>query len=169
MLCFVFICFLEEARNLCFAVLSCSVMSNSLWPRGLQPARLLCPWVSPGKNTGVDCHALLQGIFPTQVSNPGLFPISGRFEPPGKPKNTGVVSLSLLQGIFLTQELNRGFLHCRWIVYQLSYQGSSSLLRDVKKKNPGNIKHDLLEYLLKSSSNSLVWLFCMLHYYLFVH
>ena len=27
--------------------------------------RLLCPWDSPGKNTGVDCHALIQGIFPT--------------------------------------------------------------------------------------------------------
>ena len=44
-------------------------------------------------------------------------------EPPGKPKNTGVSSLSLLQGIFPTQELNRGLLHCRWILYQLSYQG----------------------------------------------
>ena len=31
-----------------------------------------CPWDSPGKNTGVGCHALLQGIFPTQGSNPGL-------------------------------------------------------------------------------------------------
>ena len=33
--------------------ISCSVVSNSLWPHGLQPARLLCPWDSPGKNTGV--------------------------------------------------------------------------------------------------------------------
>ena len=41
-------------------------------PHGLQPARLLCPWDSPGKNTGVGCHALLQEIFPTQGSNPGL-------------------------------------------------------------------------------------------------
>ena len=32
----------------------------------------LCPWDSPGKNTGVDCYSLLQGIFPTQGSNPGL-------------------------------------------------------------------------------------------------
>ena len=31
------------------------------------------PWDSPGKNSGVSCHALLQGIFPTQVSNPHLF------------------------------------------------------------------------------------------------
>ena len=40
-----------------------------LWPRGLQPARLLCPWGSPGKNTGVGCHSLLQCIFPTQRWN----------------------------------------------------------------------------------------------------
>ena len=42
----------------------------------------------------------------------------------GKPKNTGVGILSLLQEIFLTQESNRDLLHCRWILYQLSYQGS---------------------------------------------
>jgi len=47
-------------------------------------------------------------------------------EPQGKPKNTGVGSLSLLQWIFLTQKLNQGFLHCRQILYQLSYQGSPS-------------------------------------------
>ena len=46
-------------------------MSNSLRPYGLEPTRLLCPSDSPGKNTGVGCHALLQGIFPTQGSNPG--------------------------------------------------------------------------------------------------
>ena len=36
------------------------VESDSLWPHGLQPARLLCPWDFPGKNTGVGCHFLLQ-------------------------------------------------------------------------------------------------------------
>ena len=49
-----------------------SVMSNSLRPHGLQPARLICSWNSPGKNTGVSCHALPHGIFPTQGSNPDL-------------------------------------------------------------------------------------------------
>ena len=44
-------------------------------------------------------------------------------EPPEKPKNTGVGSLSLLQGIFPIQEMNPGLLHCRRILYQLSYQG----------------------------------------------
>ena len=41
-------------------------------PHRLPPARLLCPWNSPGKNTEVDCHSLLQRNFPTQGSNPGL-------------------------------------------------------------------------------------------------
>ena len=49
-----------------------SVLSHSLWPHGLYPSRLLCPWDSPGKNTGVGCHSLLQGIFPTQGPNPSL-------------------------------------------------------------------------------------------------
>ena len=59
-----------------------SVVSDSLWPHGLYS-----PWNSPGQNTGVGSHSLLQGIFPTQGSNPGLP-------------------------------------HCRWILYQLSHQGS---------------------------------------------
>ena len=49
-----------------------SVVSYSLRPHGLWPARLLCPWDSPDKNTGVDCHSLLQRIFLTQRSNLGL-------------------------------------------------------------------------------------------------
>ena len=40
-----------------------------LQPHGLQPTRLLCPWDFPGKHTGVGCHFLLQGIFPTKGSN----------------------------------------------------------------------------------------------------
>ena len=45
-------------------------MSNSLQPRGLQPTRFLRPWDSPGKNTGVGCHFLLQGNLP----DPGIEP-----------------------------------------------------------------------------------------------
>ena len=41
-------------------------------PWTVQPARLFCPWDFPGKDTGVGCHFLLQGIFPTQGSNPGI-------------------------------------------------------------------------------------------------
>ena len=43
-----------------------SVVSDSLWPHGLYHPRLLSPWNSPGKNTGVGWHSLLQGIFPIQ-------------------------------------------------------------------------------------------------------
>ena len=53
-------------------MLSCSVVSDSLQPHGLYPTRLLCPWNSPDNNTGVCCHPLLQGIFPTQGWNLGL-------------------------------------------------------------------------------------------------
>ena len=63
-----------------------SVMFDSLRPHGL-----FSPWNSPGQNTGVGSRSLLQGIFPTQGSNPGLP-------------------------------------HCRWILYQLSHEGSSRIL-----------------------------------------
>ena len=49
--------------------ISRSVVSDSLLSHGLWPTMLLCPWNSPGKNTGVGCHFLLQGIFPTQGLN----------------------------------------------------------------------------------------------------
>ena len=52
------------------AGLSCSVMSNSLQPHGLKPARLSVHGDSPGKNIEIGCLALLQGIFPAKRSNP---------------------------------------------------------------------------------------------------
>ena len=72
--------------NLLHACQVTTVMSDSLQPLGLWLARLLCPWNSPGKSTGVGCPFLLQGIF-------SIFP-------------------------------NLGLLHCRWILYRLSHQGS---------------------------------------------
>ena len=66
----------SSSRSLC--VLDTSVTSDSLWPHGLCSTRLLCPWDSPGKSTGVGCHVLLQEIFPTQGSNP-VSHIAGRF------------------------------------------------------------------------------------------
>ena len=47
-------------------------MYDSLRPLRLHPTRFLCPWDSPGKNTGEGCHSLLWGIFLTQGSNPGV-------------------------------------------------------------------------------------------------
>ena len=65
-----------------------SVVFDFLPPHGLQPARLLCPWNTLGKNTGVGSHSLLQGIFPTQGSNqfPALQADSLLSEPPRKPQ-----------------------------------------------------------------------------------
>ena len=162
--------------------LRCSVVSTSLWPYGLWPARLLCPWNSPGKNTGVGSHSLLQGIFPTQGSKPSLLhcrqilyclshqgspiffhtvALYPKWEPcqnflikrakdsllkvkvtqlcltlcdpidcspwnsPGQ--NTGVGSCCLLQRIFPTQGLNPGLPHYKWILYQLSHNGSQKI------------------------------------------
>ena len=118
---------IKAAKSVLPVCESCSVVSYSLWLHGLYS-----PWNSPGQNTGVGSHFILQGI----LTNPGRDPRSPTLqvdslpaEPPGKPKNTGVDSLSLLQRIFSTQESNRGRLHCRWILYQLSYQGSCIAFR----------------------------------------
>ena len=100
-------------------------MSDSLQTNGL-----FSPWNSPGQNTGVGSLSPSPGDLP----NPGIEPRSPalqsnslKAEPLGKPKNTGVSSLSLLWGILLTNDLNQGLLHCRLILYQLSYQGSPIL------------------------------------------
>ena len=76
--------------------ISSSVMSDSSQSHWLQPSRLLCPWNSPGKNTGVGCHALPQGIFLTQGFNLGLLCVlhwqagSLPLVPPGKPWKAGI-------------------------------------------------------------------------------
>ena len=83
-------CSLQRCMCSCF---SHSVVSDSVRPHGLWPARLLCPWDSPGKNTGVGGHGLLQGVFPTQGSNLCLLrppALAGRFfttSTTGKPLN----------------------------------------------------------------------------------
>ena len=89
----------------------CNPMDNIV--HGILQARIL-PFLSPGNLPN-------QGSEPR---SPTLQVDSLSAKPKGKPKNTGVGSLSLLQSIFLTQKSNQGLLHCRWIFYQLSYQGS---------------------------------------------
>ena len=66
---------------------------HSLRPYGLQPARILCPWDSPGKNTRVCCHFFLQGIFLAQdlTQSPTLQAKSLQIEPPGKPQLNGML------------------------------------------------------------------------------
>ena len=61
----------QEGVFFSYVCVSRSVVSDSSQLHRVQLASL-CPWDSPGKNTGVGCHFLLQGIFLTQESNPGL-------------------------------------------------------------------------------------------------
>ena len=53
--------------SVCSAAQLCRTLCD---PRGLWPDRLLCPWDSPGKDSGVGCHFLFQGVFPTQGPSP---------------------------------------------------------------------------------------------------
>jgi len=76
--------------------------------------RLLCPW-------GFSRQEYWNGL-----PRPPQGDILNPAEPPEKPKNTEMGSLSLLQGIFLTHKSSWGLLHCRRILYQLSYQGTYS-------------------------------------------
>ena len=99
-------------------VLSHSAMSNSLGS--------LCLWDSPGQNTGVDCHAFLQGIFLTQGWNPGLphcRQILYRLSHQGSPRILEWIAYPFSRGSSWPR--NR-LLHCRWILYQLSYEGLST-------------------------------------------
>ena len=144
-------------------VLSCCHVRLFVTPWTVAHQAPLSLGMAPGQNAGMGCHALLQGIFPTQGSKPGLphcrwilYHLSHQGSPKGRyekceseshsvmsnslqPRglyspwnspgwNTGVGSLSLLQQIFPSQELNRGLLYCRWILYQLSYQGSPIII-----------------------------------------
>ena len=71
-------CRLISCKRMSVSILHACVLShfNRVWlfatPWTVVSSRLLRPWASPGKNTGVGCHALPQGIIPTQGSSPGL-------------------------------------------------------------------------------------------------
>ena len=88
-----------------------SLSRDSLRSHGLQPTRLCCPWIFPGKNTGVGCHFL----FLENLLHPGIKPASsalagGLFttEPPGKP-------LTLLGRHSKNRQYN--FIHRGWLPF----------------------------------------------------
>ena len=114
-------------------VCACSI---ALHAQSLQSCPTLTPWTVAHQTPlfmGFSWTENWSGLpFPSpgDLPNPGIELGSHTFqagslpaEPQGKSKNTGVGGLSLLQWIFPTQELNWGLLHCRRILYQLSYQG----------------------------------------------
>ena len=85
------LCMRAKSLQLCIRLFS------TLWTVA---RRLLCPWDSPSKNTGVGCHALLHGIFPTQGSNPHLLCLlhwqvdSLRLVPPEAPNYSQMMTRS---------------------------------------------------------------------------
>ena len=95
-------------------------MSNSVRPHRRQPTRLPRPWDSQTRTlewVAISFSNAWKGK--VKVKSLGCVQLSWN----SLGQNTGVGSLSLLQGIFPTQDSNRDLLHCRWIVYQLGYQG----------------------------------------------
>ena len=131
----------DPPRSASFGDWSCSPLSFPLWV-GASLVAQSCPTL--GNPMDYIVHGILQARIlewvavpfsmgssqprhRTQVSQIEVDSLPA--EPTGKPKNTGVGSLSLLRWIFLTQESNRGLLHCRQILYPLSYQGSSSWMQ----------------------------------------
>ena len=106
---------------------------------GLQPFRFLCLRGFPKQQ----CWSGLSFPSPGVLPDSGIKPVSPTLQAdslpsksPRKPMNTGRGSLSFLQRIFSTQGSNWGLLHCRQIIYQLSYQESPYLLTEYTKLWP---------------------------------
>ena len=134
---------------LCWAVLSPSVVSSSLWPHALWPTRLLWPWGCSRWEywSGLPCPP------PGDRPNPEIEPRSPALqadslpsEPPGKPKNTGVGGLFLLHEIFRTQELSQHLLNCRLIPYQLRYQESPDCGHMAQQRHLSSVKWNALYF-----------------------
>ena len=107
-----------QQRELC-SMLCASLDGRGAWGRMdtcICLAESLC--CSPETITTllISCESESRSVVSDSLQSHGLY---SPWNSPGQ--NTGVGSLSLLQGIFPTQGLNQGLLHCRWILYQLSY------------------------------------------------
>ena len=95
--------------NVC--MLSCFICVRLFAALWTVPSRFLCPWDSPGKNIGLGCHALLQGIFLTQGLNlPFLCVLHWQVNsllpaPPGKPSYTIEVGKYFVKDIIFTKTL----------------------------------------------------------------
>ena len=108
-------------------------MSDSVRPYRWQPTRLLRPWDSPGKNTGMGCHFLLQcmKVKVKSLSCVQLLatPWTVAYQAPpsmgfSRQEYWSGLPLFLLQGIFPSQGSNPGLSHCRQTLYHLSHKES---------------------------------------------
>ena len=142
---------MQDKITLILCTLLCLVAQSclTLWdPMDCSPSGSSVHGDSPAKNTGVGCHALLQGIFPTQGSNPNLLccrQILYQLSHQGSSRILEWVACLFSGGS--SQESNLGLLHCRWILYQLSYQRSPKRLeKEHQNKRDGEIgKYKLSE------------------------
>ena len=117
----------NSACTFSWAVLCCAQLLSHVTPFRTQcnPIGSSIHGNSPGKNTGVGCHACSEIGGSSQLRDRWVGQVDYLLsEPSGNPENSGVGSLSLFQGIFPTQESNRCLLDCWLILYQLSCQGS---------------------------------------------
>ena len=143
-----------------------SVTSHHLWNLFSRVWLFVTPWTVVH---GILHARILDGEpFPSpgDLPNPGIKPRyltlqaeSLLAEPQGKPKNTGVGSISLLQGIFLTPESNWGLLHCRQILYQMSYPLTCALVIRIFALVIPKLKSDLIlkELMAENHSYHSIW------------
>ena len=141
------VCLTSSFRSLCkigiyflHTFLSNFIYGNMKKVKVIQSCPALCDPVDYRIHGLLQARILERVAFPfsRDLPNPGIEPRSPALqvdslpaEPQGKHKYIGVGSLSLLLRIFFTQELNRGLLHCRWMLYQLSYQGSPHMVMQI--------------------------------------
>ena len=122
------------------------------WP--MWPTRVLCPWNSPGKNTGVGCYSLLQGIFPTHGLNLGLWS-----EPAGKP------IYSIAASFLIINNNNMFFLHLKNLFILIDVYLFDNLTFDsiicilwAKKKFANSLWNHFIKVMFILHGPQLLWL-----------
>ena len=133
-------------------------MSNSLRPYGLKPARLLCPYDSPGKNSGVGCHALLQANFPTQGLNLCLLCLLHW--------QAGSSPLSHLEALVRTSGgTNQGtcWVYLHRLLKITLFQFTSQLLKELADMNFMKFENKILRNFVLQCKKYLLWNYTLLN------